>query len=92
MSDAGASGSLHDGKYQCYQYSASSGYLYFGSVKISGSKYATGSSKGTYSLRGSTIRWTSGPYKRYKWSGKKVSSRKFKIIGKADHIEINCNR
>jgi hypothetical protein len=89
---AGAAASLHGGKYQCYQFDPISGYLYWGYVKVTGKKYKITAGKGKYSLKGKTIKWKSGPLKRYKWTGKKVSAKKFKIIGKADNIEINCNR
>jgi hypothetical protein len=89
---ADAAGSLHGGKYKCYQFDPISGYLYWGKVKITGKKYAITAGKGKYSVSGKKVKWTSGPLKRYKWTGEKVSSKKFRIIGKADHIKINCNR
>jgi hypothetical protein len=89
---ADAGGSLHRGKYTCYQFDPFSGYLYWGKVKISGDKYAITAGKGKYRVSGKKVKWTSGPLKRYKWTGRKVSSKKFRIIGKADDIKINCNR
>ena len=89
---AEAAGSLHGGKYKCYQFDPISGYLYWGKVKITGDKYSITAGKGKYSLSGTKVKWTSGPLKRYKWTGEKVSGKKFRILGKADHIKINCNR
>jgi uncharacterized membrane protein YgcG len=90
---AGASAkSIHKGKYQCYQFDATSGYLYWGYVKVKGSKYKISGGHGKYSRKGSKIKWKSGPLHKYHWTGKVQSSKKFKIIGKKDGIEINCNR
>jgi hypothetical protein len=92
LSAPASAAGLSGGKYQCYQFDPISGYLYWGYVKVSGTKYKITAGKGKYSVKGHTIKWKSGPLKRYKWTGKKISSKKFKIIGKADNIEINCNR
>jgi hypothetical protein len=89
---ASAAGSLHGGNYKCYQFDPFSGYLYWGKVKITGDKYGITAGKGKYRVKGKKVTWTSGPLKRYKWTGTKVSSKKFRIIGKADNIKINCNR
>ena len=84
--------SIHKGKYQCYQFDPISGYLYWGYVKIKGSKYRISGGKGKYSRHGKKIKWKSSPLKSYGWTGKVVSSKKFKILGESDGIEINCNR
>jgi len=89
---AGAASSLGAGKYRCYQFDPTSGYLYWGKAKISGGKYKISAGSGKYRLSGKKVKWTSGPLKRYKWTGEKVSAKKFRILGKADHIKINCNR
>jgi hypothetical protein len=87
-----SAGSLHRGKYQCYQFDPVSGYLYWGYVKVKGHKYSMSGGHGKWSRKGHKIRWRSGPLHSYHWTGKVVSSKKFTIIDKADGLEINCNR
>jgi hypothetical protein len=61
------------GRYTCYQYSYSSGFLYFGFFKLlSSSTYKDGTAgSGRYAYAASTrkVRWLSGPYRRYGYKG-----------------------
>jgi hypothetical protein len=90
-SPALASKKLGKGRYECYQFDPTSGYLYWGWVKVKGKRYKISAGKGKYKIKGKKIRWKSGPLKSYGWTGKYVSKKKFKILGD-DGIEINCNR
>jgi hypothetical protein len=61
------------GRYTCYQFSATSGFLYWGFLKVlSSSTYRDGTAgPGRYAYSAATrkIRWLSGPYKRYQYKG-----------------------
>jgi hypothetical protein len=52
------------GLYQCYQYSASSGYLYAGGFKlVSATKYKSVSGgTGKYAVKGKKVTFKSGPF------------------------------
>ncbi|MEA2647154.1 MAG: hypothetical protein QOE92_2237 [Chloroflexota bacterium] len=87
------------GEYQCYQYSASSGFLYFGKVKFSsGGQYeATPGGSGHYTMTGGgAITFTDGPYKDSEWTGQYHANdgKDFKsntVIIDPDDLKISCH-
>lgn len=83
------------GLYQCYQYSASSGYLYAGGFKlVSKTKYkAVSGGGGKYAVKGKKVIFKSGPY--HDFSGKTRKEKGDWVIDltlKSDHdIVENCS-
>jgi hypothetical protein len=70
---AKSTGTLPLGKYRCYQFSSSVGFLYWGYFKLlSPSTYrdaSAGPGRYAYSSATQKIAWLSGPYRRYRYKG-----------------------
>jgi hypothetical protein len=86
------------GKYQCYQYDPYVGYQYSGWFKLrSGNRYKVFSGGGgKYSVKGSRVKFLSGPYKSYGWYGKYRRDSKggpvVDLIDKSDpNLKLNCS-
>jgi hypothetical protein len=89
------------GRYTCYQFSPSSGFLYWGFVKLlSSSTYRDGTAgPGRYAYSAATrkIRWLSGPSRRYGYMGEYQpkgtnghKSNTIVILG-SEGVKIECN-
>jgi hypothetical protein len=88
------------GRYTCYQYSAYVGYLYSGFFKLqAGGKYQVNGKRslsGKYTVGGSNVNFTTGPYHKYHWYGKVRKDNHGKVvIDVKDHtdpsIVLNCS-
>jgi hypothetical protein len=66
-------GKLPLGRYTCYQFSPSVGYLYWGYFSVLSPStyrlYNGGSGRYSYSAPSRRITWLSGPYRQYRYRG-----------------------
>ncbi|MDP9325670.1 MAG: hypothetical protein M3O87_03940 [Candidatus Dormibacteraeota bacterium] len=87
------------GKYQCYQYSYPSGYLYFGSVEFKpGGEYApVNAGGGHYTMTADgKITFSDGNYKDNAWSGEyhKPDGKDYKsetVVLDPGKLKISCH-